>query len=138
MKIIEKGYHIEITTSENDGDNYKTEEFIVSSMEEVEMIIRFIKYFYDCNRDNTKPTFGNSNNNSHSYQSFEEYIKNNDKSLFDLIINIKEDNNDYKKIIKNLVEEYIGIWGDGDFIRVLEDYNCFYVPEYIAFNNVEI
>ena len=62
MTKIKKGYHINITTLENDGDNYLTKEVVVDTMKEVQKIVRFINYFYSC-QSGDDFMFGNANYN---------------------------------------------------------------------------
>lgn len=111
--VIEKGYTIEVTSWENDGDNYNTESITVETLEEARKIYRVCnELFKSCN--NGEGGIGNSMGGE-CEEVIEEYIKNNPE------LNLTEDE------ISDLSYDLMGSSEYYDF-RVCESVSVTYSP----------
>ena len=135
--IIKKGYHLDITSWENDGDSYRTERIVVENRDMAKLSLEACKMF--SSRNCSSKGLGNSNitysNKGLEFGRvvFSEAIESN-KPLYDLMIKHSID----QDTIYDIVCEAIGSWDDGCSIRVFERAECFYVPEDIEFKNIKI
>lgn len=118
-KVIKKGYMIEVTTWENDGDNYKTSSVDGLSQQELRVL-----YDY-CNRFSSKTTytkagFGNSERHGEVEQLQDEIY------------------NAFGEQIQAAAYKLVGTWCDGEYYRVTEEIKMFYVPQDIIIEEVTL
>lgn len=109
-KVIEKGYLVEVTTWENDGDSYKTESVSVDSELQVKEILAVLQRFGSTNT-HKKGYFGNAD----VYESRRAISE-----LWDSL--------DFELDVHNL----IGTWADGEYYRVVESVHVFHVEKEIT------
>jgi hypothetical protein len=120
--VIEKGYTLEVTSWENDLDNYNTESMTVETLEEARRIYRVCtELFKSCN--NGEGGIGNSMSGE-CEDVIEEYIKDNPE------LNLDEDT------ISNLAYELMGSSEYYDY-RVCESVSVTYSPEDIYLEKIE-
>jgi hypothetical protein len=120
--VIEKGYTLEVTSWENDGDNYNTESMTVETLEEARRIYRVCtELFKSCNK--SEGGIGNSMSGE-CEDVIEEYIKDNPE------LNLDEDT------ISNLAYELMGSSEYYDY-RVCESVSVTYSPEDIYLEKIE-
>jgi hypothetical protein len=120
--VIEKGYTLEVTSWENDGDYYNTESMTVETLEEARRIYRVCtELFKSCNKG--EGGIGNSMSGE-CEDVIEEYIKDNPE------LNLDEDT------ISNLAYELMGSSEYYDY-RVCESVSVTYSPEDIYLEKIE-
>lgn len=110
-KTIKEGYHIEVTTWENDGDNYKTESFHVLTWDQVHSRISLCELF------GSKGTLGNSDTSYEDDNDVSEAVKE---------FGLTEDD----------AHEYIGTWSEGEYWRNVERINVFFTPKDVTIEQV--
>lgn len=116
--VVKKGYTIEVTSWENDGDNYRTEFLTVQDEDEARKIVKLCKeLFVSCN--NGKGGVGNSMDGE-AREVVLDYIENNPE------LNLTED------IIRNYSYELMGGSEYYDY-RVCERVGVTYSP-----NDIEV
>jgi hypothetical protein len=114
IKIASKGYTIEVTSWENDGDNYKTESMVVDSKEEALKIKKICEeLFVSCN--NGEGGIGNSMDGECEHV-IDEYIEEHPE------MNLEKD------YIENLASELLGYSEYYDY-RVCESVTITYLEE---------
>lgn len=119
--IIPAGYIVEVTTSENDSDNYKTEVVNGLSREEAKFIHQYCSLFNSCNY-HKDPGFGNAK------------IRKRHDELSVLVTNMYLDHgfdptNVPDAVHEESLDELIGWWNDGENHRVLEGITVYENPE---------
>lgn len=156
MKAFKAGYYADVTTWENDGDNYKTKTSRFNTFAELFAFVKFCEYFGSCNRKSKglKQNFGNSDvswgsgedakfgNDAGSYRTywhpvgFYNYIKAGDGIVYQLLKSkLKGDETEEANIEAVVwdVMSAIGTWCDGEYIRVVETVETYYVKEDVTF-----
>jgi hypothetical protein len=118
--VIEKGYTIEVTSWENDGDNYNTESMTVETLEEARRIYRVCNELF---KSDDEGGVGNSMSGE-SEEVIEEYIENNPE----LKLTERE--------IRDLSYDLMGSSEYYDY-RVCESVSVTYSPEDIYLEKIE-
>lgn len=103
---IPTGYGVEITTWENDGDNYKTVSVYGLDKNEVSFIVEFCKHFYSENSQKAKG-LGNSENFAKAVWVEQKLTAK---------WNVED---------KGYTYDLIGTWCEGEYLRVFSDL-CIY------------
>ena len=136
MKNIEAGYLVKITTWENDADNYNTTEFSGLTKDQAQLIIDIASLF-------------SSNGRGIGYGNCE--IEEENEALYteiDKIISTFTDGGGilpdawaeadsewiekyYSNRYDDPVYDLIGIWNEGEYYRVFELFEVFFVPQAI-------
>jgi hypothetical protein len=132
-KIIESGYYVELTTWENDGDNYKTETHTGLEWSEVLFLNEIYKKFNSGYKSNSfDNTFGNR-----EICDIEQSVIDWFKSLPEYIKNAASQNNEIDDYcILELIEEFVDVWNDGEKYRVVDSIKVWYNPETITMTDV--
>jgi hypothetical protein len=118
--VIEKGYTIEVTSWENDGDNYNTESMTVETLEEARRIYRVCNELF---KSDDEGGVGNSMSGE-SEEVIEEYIENNPE------LKLTEGE------IRDLSYDLMGSSEYYDY-RVCESVSVTYSPEDIYLEKIE-
>ena len=122
MKKIKKGYLIEVTSWENDGDNYKTETLEGLSASEAEFYAEVCALFHS--------DYGRGNPGKYGNTNIEEYCEGETSGLVldltELAMKHELSVEDYAH--EDLVDDLIGCWNDGEYYRVCESIKAFYNP----------
>ena len=131
-KDMKPGYLLKITTWENDADNYNTVEYSGLTVDQVSFYIEIVNLFTSCNSNDRG--FGN------------EYVKDGtefiDKAIDKIVTKYKESGmlipeywdklhiTDYEYGSKYSAAIYnmIGIWNEGEYYRVFDSFEVFYIP----------
>ena len=142
MKIIPKGYIVEIESYENDADNYKMRYFDGLSKEEALFLKNIAEKFKSCNSKNNENCFGNDTKPLvlYNYDTETDEVLTWFRNTFDTIPeitdcykwNISDDDDIY-----DCLEIVIGTWADGENFRYVKDYNIVYNPSEIIFSMVD-
>jgi hypothetical protein len=135
--MFKAGYVASVTTWENDADNYITKNLDGLSLDQANAIVELAKFFTSgsnnegyCTKTQRK-VFGNADDGDkfghfsyrtyYNTEQFEIYLNTIFPELYSVLITINT--------IENLVYKLIGSWCDGEYIRVAETVNIYYVPE---------
>ncbi len=134
--IIPQGYIIEITTWENDGDNYKTEKLNGLSKEKCLFYKNIAEAFYRTN--SSKHGFGNKECGSGIREKFIELFGEKYKELYcqDEVKEDIEENLGYW--ISDCFYDVIGTWNDDDYWRVVDNYKIYFVPKAIEYELCDV
>jgi len=123
------GYMLEITSWENDADNYKTVPIYGLELDDVKFLVKFFSHFKSCSRN--PDNFGNSDvneeTNARIMQVFKETFIECPPSSYDIFADFKE-TIDEEYDIQDIVYDIIGTWYEGEMYRVADSFNVFYVP----------
>lgn len=129
-KVIKKGYTLEVTSWENDGDHYSTKAKTVETREEAERLFKICtELFKSCN--NGEGGVGNSID-SEENQTLFDYVEDNPELFLELI---EKDEDEIVDYFQNLADE---LMGSSDFygFRVCESCQLTYSPEDIYLEEV--
>ena len=138
MNNIEAGYLVKITTWENDADNYNTIDISGLTKDQARLIVEIVSLFES---DGRGSEYGNAEIED-SEGLFEEI----DKIISSFsgtggVLPAGLDDPDPEWVKENYLNRYdyliynlIGTWNNGEYYRVLDSIEVFYVPEPI--NNV--
>lgn len=138
--MFKSGHIVFVTTWENDADNYITKNISGLTLEQANAIVEFAKFFTSgsnnrgyCKKTN-RNVFGNAEydtmrfgyvvSNWRTYfniKNFENLLLIGFNDLYQTLIIIDTIHNIFRKII--------GSWGDGQYVRVAEKVEVFYVPQ---------
>lgn len=153
MKAFKAGYYAEVTTWENDGDNYKTDTARFDTFKELFAFVKFCEYFGSCNRQENrlKQNFGNADIvwsgglddkfGEVGYRTywhpvgFYEYIKASDSAVYQLLkskVKGEETPESIEKAVWDVMGA-IGTWCDGEYVRVVESIETYYAKEDVTF-----
>lgn len=133
-KVIKAGYNVEVTTWENDGDNYNTKTFVFKTLEEVKLFHKFLMYF-ECD------SYGNG------YLGVEEVLATLSKEAPDVLNWLVSlypgklrswENSLEERAVHMAIADYIGWWCDGDYFRTFDSAKYYYVPEELTFPMVKL
>ena len=129
-KVILEGYQVEIISSENDGDNYRTAIMDGLSEKEAKLYVRFAEKFKSTNGCKSRggAGFGNTNGGSD--------IETISKVFNDLCEDLGLAPDKYYG--EDLEYELIGHWCDGQYRRVFEYAQVYYIPALITIKEVDI
>lgn len=126
-KPIPAGYCLQITSWENDADNFNTVSLYGLTLEDAKFYLSFVsqfksQYMPDANSENN---FGNSDVSFEKEKTALEYaLKNYPPSSPDLVEDFSKEGS-----YEDLACELIGIWNEGELYRVFDSYNLFYIPQ---------
>jgi hypothetical protein len=130
VKVIEKGYTLEVTSWENDGDNYNTESLTVDTIEEAKRIHTICTTLFKSG-NNGEGGIGNSMDGEED-DTILEYVKNN-PDLFPELEGSEEEIIDY---IQELSRELMGNSEYYDY-RVCASVLVTYSPEDIYLEEIK-
>lgn len=138
MTTIPKGYQIHVTTWENDGDNYKTK--IISGLTgaKVKMLYQLAKFFESGTNNNAtgpdgRGNYGNADNSYDSHGGGSYHVHFNSSEFEKEFLEFCEKHNiDSEDFHEETFFEIIGTWCEGEYIRVMEKVEVYYVPEEIT------
>jgi hypothetical protein len=127
--VINKGYTLEVTSWENDGDNYNTKFKTVDTLEEAFKLYKICKEVF-----NSRNGVGNSMCREDAYKLI-RYVEENSNMFSDLEEEDLEEDNlvDY---FQDLAYELMGSSEDYDF-RVCESVEITYSPEDIYLKEIK-
>lgn len=131
------GYWIDLTTWENDGDNTKTESFYVGShgeKDDVILLARVLRRFGSNGRVRDRNHLGNMDIDS----NFKFEL---DAAVIEIVTEIHpsyKNHINYIFAISELACEMVGVWADGEYIRVVEDVKLYYNEHDIYMKRVDI
>jgi hypothetical protein len=140
MTNIKPGYILKLTTWENDADNYMTKEFTGLEVDHVKFYVDVALMFrstYDGgkygNVDRHSDYEGRENDSElvpDLKKIVDSYNQNNVSvpKEFDYHILSEEDSKYVEDILRDAVTELVGSWADGEYWRVVEDFEVFYLP----------
>lgn len=121
--FTKSGYHVVVTTWENDGDNYKTTALHVP-VEKVKDVVECALMFRSNGSSNVIDEKGDiylGNKELHSYDASDD----------DPLVQISHHIAD--KIGVELMDDFeydlVGIWNDGEYYRVVEEVSVIYVEK---------
>jgi hypothetical protein len=131
VKVIEKGYTLEVTSWENDGDNYNTESLTVDTIEEAKRLHTICTtLFKSCN--NGEGGIGNSMDGEEN-DTILEYVENNK----DLFPEFEGEDDDF--IIDHILHLACKLMGGSEYYdcRVCESVLVTYSPEDIYVEEIK-
>ena len=128
MKIIPAGHILEITSWENDGDNYRTKVISPIALNTAMAYIEICKLF-DSKHTHELGNYGNA--------AWTEEV---DADLTTKVSAIlKKANLPFDELdCEDLVYDLIGNWCDGEYYRVFEEAKLFYNPEEIRIQEIDV
>lgn len=115
MKTIKKGFYLEVTTWENDGDHVKTEAHRFDSLEEFEVALEVVKAMCDL----------------HSDDSFLYYEDGVDKLLSTMSEKAGFD-------VTDLALDLVGTQYESNYYRVVDSYSSYFVDRDVVFPTITI
>ena len=136
--IIEKGYRIEVTSWENDGDDYRTIVHTVSTIEDV-MFIKMILSQSTSKYDGVENILNIGNAMEDEYETYEEPIISFMKTITNFSIFDPKKLNDKELFNKfmDVISRYLGV-SEYYFSRVLEKITVYYSDVDVFLKEVEI
>ena len=135
------GYILEVTTWENDADNYKTVPIYGLELNDVKFLIKFFSHFKSSSRNSVN--FGNSDldpeNTAKIMEVFKKTFNECPPSSPDIFADFKEFIDNEWDINECLIYDIIGTWYESQMYRVADNFNVYYVPVEIEskFNELE-
>ena len=130
-KIVKKGYTIEVTSWENDGDNYTTKTMTVQSKEYAISVLKMCEDLF-CSYNNGGCGIGNMNDND--YGEGQDIIE---KYMYDKTFIEDKDPNRLLDIVMDINYDLMGS-SDYYFSRVFESGCIYYSPEDIYLEEIKI
>lgn len=123
--MIKTGYLIQITTWENDADNYSTKSYDGLTYNKCLFMAELCKLF--ASRYSGLKGFGNSEtSNSKVYEAYRQLLVNFEKEHGQVPVSFDEIEDDY---ISDALYDIIGMWGEGEYWRVVESYKVYHVKQ---------
>lgn len=139
--IIKKGYTIEVTSWENDGDNYRTKSHTVETIEEAKKIYKICTKLF-ISGSNNKTSIGNSIDNEYSDRII-TFINKYPELFTDL--NIDSLNKDAEEENYDIIEDYFRdlaytLMGSSEYYnyRVCDQCDVLYSPNDIYLEKINI
>ena len=130
-KVIKKGYYLEITTWENDGDNYKTK--IMDGLSEAEA--RHYKGFTDQFHSKYAGAAGLNLGNSEIDYYVDDEMSNQEayliKSCHKYLLDVDTHGHG------DIVFDVVNTWCNGEYYRVVESCKVFFNPSEVIMAGVE-
>jgi hypothetical protein len=126
--MIKAGYLLQITTWENDGDNYSTKSFSGLDYNECVFMAKVCELF--ASRYSNLKGFGNSDRrDSQVFNAYRELLSDFKKNYGELPLDFDEEEDDY---ISDILYDIVGTWCDGDYWRVVENYKVYYFNQDVS------
>lgn len=124
--FTELGYYIEVTTYENDADNYKS---VVKKLSgaEIQKIVPYIKMFRSSHSRDIKNSEGNICLGNKDIPGY-----NDDPHVNPIKEIVWEAEQELGEELWEVVEELIGWWDYGERYRVMERYKVYYCAAPVA------
>lgn len=129
MLVKAKGYHIVVTSWENDADYYKTESIHYADRADVEKAVKILRLFTSVN-NHKHPGIGNSQHRDKSkvYTAFYNLIEANPGIIPVTLDDIEEDRVDVYELLEHVPD--VGILSSEHYLaRVVESIRVEYYPE---------
>jgi hypothetical protein len=135
--LFKKGYHLEVTSWENDGDNVKTTtKFCGEDEETAKTLLRFCKEFWESYHSGNKIGVGNMMDDEidEAGSKAQSYLKNNPEVLtalnkyYDRVIDVEDQDFVYDVVIADFNGE---LFGNSEYYiaRVFDKGRVIYAPE---------
>jgi len=141
-KIVEKGYTLEVTSWENDGDNYKTKKITLQDKDLAITIAKMCKELF-CSCNNGEGGIGNTNegDEDEAEETILTYLENNNNVLHSILnyLDVKKllySNNDKISAIMEINRRVMGS-SEYYYSRVFESCQLYYSPEDINIELIE-
>ena len=148
--IIKKGYTLEVTSWENDGDYYNTHKITTQNKELAIVLAKMCKELF-CSKNNGKNGIGNTNEGGEYKANLKilDYLEKN--NIFDIIVDyLAEEDEDWKSDIDEndandakinvIMEINSRLMGNSDYYysRVYSSHKLYYSPEDINIDLITI
>jgi hypothetical protein len=122
-KVFQKGYLVEVKTCENDGDNYKTTDIHVDSIEDVRRIHKGLGYFASSSGTEDGTSLGNTCTYDGGYGG----------DFNSLSVCVAKTG-----LTEEEIDKLVGNWADGEYWRVFEAVKVYVIPETTMFKQLAI
>jgi hypothetical protein len=138
ISTIPAGYIVSITTYENDGDNYRTDDYFGLTKEEVNFYKWIISFF---NRNSS--TFGNTEVDLDKIESIKNQFEPSEfptfAKLLDEYLSEFSNNSTTEEIqwFDNWVSSIVDTWFDYNYYRKVDSVQVLWNPELVQFIEVE-
>ena len=133
-KVISKGYTLEVTSWENDGDNYNTNSIVVEKKEMAEALYQMCKVLFQSENAKNSKGIGNSSGDNSVLSKIAEFIKQYpilmDEEQVRELIEIEDEDEElefYEEICSNWKYKLLG--SSDYYCRVAETTTVTYSPE---------
>lgn len=126
-KIIPAGYHLSVTTWENDGDNYNTKQYITKSDQDIKFLAAMFKMFKENDYENWYDDIQDEGIYDSTAALFDEYQLVISSELRDMLSdNGKFSEDGFRDLLWDL-----GLCNGEWALRVVDDYEVLYYPHMI-------
>lgn len=133
-KVFEAGYHLEVTSWENDADAYATTKEYFATKEELDLAVKFYSLFES--RNGRNGGLGNSTTNTAKVYDF---VKERCPEILEAFItDAKVDEDCVAEQLWEMAYNTVGVWNDGRYWRVVEHMSAYHVPETVTFLEIKI